>query len=281
MKRIVVLLILCLSLIGLIAYKSVSYNTHHISIQTEYLKSSKISKDLDETKIVFFSDTHIGKFTTVEDLQKCVELINSLNPDLIIFGGDLVDHYSSATLSKELKQDIILSLKKLKAHQGKYYILGNHDLESDNSREEINEILSSANFVSLVNTNYQIYNKSNSFFNIVGIDSLINGTPNITEAYNNIDNTKYTLSFIHCPDLFEDLPLEKTDYVIAGHSHGGQIYIPLLNHLYRVNGCEKYFYGKSTKNGVTLDISNGVGLTSYSIRFLADAEIVFYKLKTN
>ena len=281
MKKTLALLTICLLLLSLIIYKSISYNPHHIVTRTEYLTSNKIDGVLDDTKIVFFSDLHIGKFTKEDDLTNCITLINSLEPDLIVFGGDLIDHYSSTSISKEQKQTIIQSLKSLKAPQGKYFILGNHDLESDKSREEINEILISANFISLVNTNFQIYNKTNSFFNIVGLDSLIYGEPNINEAYNNIDNSKYTLTFVHCPDLFEELPLENTDYVIASHSHGGQIYIPLLNYLYRVNGCNKYFYGKHSKKTTTLDISNGVGLTSYSIRFLANAEIVLYKLRSN
>ena len=60
---------------------------------------------------------------------------------------------------------------------------------------------------------------------------------------------------------------------MAGHSHGGQTYIPLISLFNREAGAINYLRGKHTKNNVTLDITNSVGLKEKSIRFLADAEI--------
>lgn len=278
MKKIILIIVAVLLVICVGAYKTTSFNPHHITIRTETLSSNKIDSSLNGTRIIYFTDLHFGEYTKEEDVKECINLINKLDPDVVVFGGDLIDNYSQTKITQDQRQFLIKNLKNIKASQAKYYLLGNHDLENETSIEDIQTIFLASDFFPLSNANYKIHNKTNSYFNIVGIDSLIGGNPNITDAYSNIDNSKYTIAFTHCPDLFDDLPLDKTDYVIAGHSHGGQIYIPILNNLYRANGCNKYFHGKHNKNATTLDISNGVGLTSYSIRFQANAEIVFYKL---
>lgn len=276
MKKIIIIIVAVLLLIASIVWKSISYNPHHITIRSEVLKSSKIDPSLNGTSIVYFTDLHFGTYTNMDDLDNCVDIINKLNPDVIVFGGDLID--SEIEISTKQKQEISNKLKSLKASQGKYYIHGNHDLFTVDREDEALEILAAGGFTSLVRTSFKIYNGTDSYFNIVGVDSLLYGDPEIASAYTDVDSSKYTIGFIHCPDTFDRLPLESTDYVIAGHSHGGQIYLPLFDRLYRSKGSEKYFHGKHKKNTTTLDISNGVGLTRYSIRFNAPAEIVYYEL---
>lgn len=279
MKKFIITISVVILLIACVVWKSISYDSHHITIRSEVLKSNKIDPSLDGTSIVYFTDLHFGTYTNINDLNKCVELINKLDPDVIVFGGDLID--SDTNITQEQKQELISKLKALKASQGKYYIHGNHDLFTVDRCTEITEILSLGDFTSLVRNNFKIYNGTNSYFNIVGLDSLLYGNPDISPAFSDIDSSKYTISFVHCPDYFDKLPLESIDYVIAGHSHGGQIYIPLIDNLYRSKGAEKYFHGKHKKNATVLDISNGVGLTRYNVRFNANAEIVYYKLKSS
>lgn len=279
MKKIILIIVAAVLIISICVYKSVFYNPHHITIRTQTISSNKIDNSLNGTRVVYFTDLHFGPFTNQSDVINCVDLINKLDPDVVVFGGDLIDNYSSFHITQDQRQFLINKLKDIKASQGKYYLLGNHDLENDLSKEDVESILIASDFFSLVNTNYKIYNGTNSFFNIVGLDSMLRGNPNTKEAYQDIDSSKYTFAFTHCPDLFDELPLDKTDYVISGHSHGGQIYIPLFDYFYRASGCTKYFHGKHKKNATTIDISNGVGLTSYSIRFQANSEIVLYKLE--
>lgn len=280
MKKIIIVIILVCILIASAVWKSVSYNPHHLTIRSESLKSPKIDSSLNGTSIVYFTDLHYGTYTNDDDLNKCIDTINKLNPDVVVFGGDLIDDYPDSDISQDQIQKLVSKLKSIIASQGKYFILGNDDLYNDECREQISNILSLGGFVSLVNTNYKIYNGTNSYINIVGLDSLLNGNPDISNAFNGLDPLVYTIAFAHCPDLFDEIPLSDCDYVIAGHSHGGQIYIPLFDRLYRAKGSLNYFHGKHKKNTTTLDISNGVGLTSYSIRFNAPAEIVYYKLES-
>ena len=104
MKKIILIILIVLCLIGTVVYKSVYYNPHNLTIRTEEIKSSKIDSSLDGTRLVYFTDLHFGEFTKEDDVNKCVDLINKLDPDVVVFGGDLIDNYSTSNISQEQKQ---------------------------------------------------------------------------------------------------------------------------------------------------------------------------------
>lgn len=279
-KKLIICLVSILILIGITGYHACFVAPHKINIREETIYSNKIDSSLDDLIIAYFSDVHYGNFTSDDDVINMVEKINSINPDIVLFSGDLVDHYGYRGLNEDERSFLVDELSKIHASIGKYAVLGNHDSASENAIQDISNILIESDFSMLTNSNVQITNGNSGYFNLIGIDTLANGMPNIEQAYDGIDPTAYTFVFTHCPDIFSSLDKNITDYVVAGHSHGGQVYIPLFNYLYRTFGCNEYFKGKYHKSGTTLDITNGFGLTNKSIRLFADAEIVFYKLKT-
>lgn len=261
-------------LIALLVYKVIYVNPHNIVIREETIKSSKLNSENDELIIAYFSDTHLANYTTIDDLITSVQLINSVNPDVVLFGGDLIDEYKSRGIDDESRAAIIDNLSKINSRLGKYAILGEHD----NNQDEIKQILVDSGFEMVMGTNKQIYYGNNSYFNLVGIDSSF---LSLSSSYEGITSDIYTIVLTHQPDTFDSLDLNRTDLVLAGHSHGPQIYIPLIDNFYREDGYNKYAHGKHYKNGVTLDITNGVGLTKNSTRFNSNAEVVFYKLQGN
>lgn len=279
-RKLIIGLVSFMLIIGLLVYNALAINPHKLTIREEILTSNKIDDYLDGLTIAYFTDLHYGNFTLDEDLDKCVTTINSIKPDIILFGGDLIDHYAINRMGNGNKDILIEKLSSLDAKIGKFAVLGNHDLASEDAKVTISSILETAGFSIITNANRQIFNGGNSCINLIGIDSLANGSPNVSLAYDGISEGAYTLVLSHCPDVFDDLRANSTDYVLAGHSHGGQVYIPIFNRFYRPYGCIKYFTGKHRSGNAILDISNGVGLTNKSIRLFADAEVVFYKLKT-
>lgn len=242
------------------------------------IHSSKLDKSFDNFTIVFFSDLHFGM---IEDelFYKSLETINDFQPDLILFGGDLVDHYSRAPLNDEDRQKLTDGLTSLNARFGKFAVLGNHDLDSENTKNAITNVLYDAGFEIITNKNINIYNDSNEAFKLIGIDSLSLGSPDVTQAFEGVEETTFNLSLCHTPDIFDEIP-NISDYLLAGHSHGGQIYFPFITSLYVPYGSKKYYHGKYHHNNTTLDITNGVGFTNKTIRLNADGEVVVYKLKS-
>ena len=94
------------------------------------------------------------------------------------------------------------------------------------------------------------------------------------------DTAHYSIAAVHYPDTFAELENCSIDLCLAGHSLGGQIYIPVVNMFRRDYGCQQYYRGKTNRNGTVLDITNGIGRRKTDARLWADAELVFYKLNS-
>ena len=192
----------------------------------------------------------------------------------------MIDHPSNNVLGATEIDYLTNQLASLNAPLGKFAVLGNHDLESYDSMILISQILEDANFEIITNENIKIHNQSSSFINLVGIDSMANGQPDINSSYANIAASNFTFSLCHTPDIFDEIPKDLNDILVAGHSHGGQIYIPLFGTFYTPYGAQKYIKGIHTIDGAVLDITNGVGTTKQDVRLFAPAEVVYYTLKS-
>lgn len=277
-KRLIIIITAVLvTIVSLIIY----YN-NVIVVRNETIKSDLFSEDIDGYTIIYFSDLHYTNFINEKYLNRLVEKINDENPDIVIFGGDLINKLQDKQISNEDKENLINELSKINNTNGKYAILGNHDY-SEGSYEYVKDIYSKSDFTLLKDNCVSIKINEKDTINILGIDSLFFSWDMFLESYNNIDTNNYTIGVIHHPDLVEYMPNTKFDYVLSGHSHGGQIYIPLLKNNYNIYGCTKFFKGKyETCNNIkqyTIDVSSGVGRTRINMRLFTNSEIVKYKLK--
>ncbi len=278
-KKLIIVLVGIAIFAALTYYNAFYVNPYQLKVREEYINNTKLDESFDGFTIVYFSDLHYG---VIDDnfLNETVDKINMFDPDLILFGGDLVDHYSNNPLNDEKRATLTAALKSLEAKYGKFAVLGNHDLDSENTKNAITNILNDADFDVLTNESIDIHNDSSASFNLIGIDSLSLGNPDINAAYQNVDENSFNLAICHTPDIFDDIP-SYNDYLLAGHSHGGQVYLSFLTSLYTPFGSKNYYHGKYHHDSSILDVTNGVGMTNKSIRLNADAEIVVYQLMSH
>lgn len=265
-KKIIVIVTSLIIVIATCIINATIFNTKQIQTRQVILKSEKINEESSDLLIAYFSDLHYGTYIDNDFLENVISKINDYKPDVIIFGGDLLDN-----INEENKVYLIDVLETLDAKYGKYAILGDQDKTNE---DDISKILKDADFKIIDDTNITININNESNINIVGVDN------NFDEAFHGINSNNYTIVVGHYPDLFEDIIDYDFDYMLAGHSHGGQVYMPLINYFFRKEGCQKYYHGKYQEDNKTLDITNGVGRTDSNARFLADAEIVFYRLES-
>ena len=265
-KKIIVIVTSLIIVIATCIINATIFNTKQIQTRQVILKSEKINEESSDLLIAYFSDLHYGTYIDNDFLENVISKINDYKPDVIIFGGDLLDN-----INEENKVYLIDVLETLDAKYGKYAILGDQDKTNE---DDISKILKDADIKIIDDTNITININNESNINIVGVDN------NFDEAFHGINSNNYTIVVGHYPDLFEDIIDYDFDYMLAGHSHGGQVYMPLINYFFRKEGCQKYYHGKYQEDNKTLDITNGVGRTDSNARFLADAEIVFYRLES-
>ncbi len=277
-KKIVLILAAIALLISLSAYDAFYSAPSRITVRYETLQSIYIPDQLDDVQILFFSDLKYGTYMDQERTQKVIDHINDLAPDAVIFGGDLFED----TVEGQSEEDLTFlteELKQIEAPLGKFAVLGDTDCVTQERQDAVRAVLYDADFEVLDNTSIRLHNSGSQAITLVGLQNLVNGSPDVDSAFANVSPTSYSLVVCHTPDEAGNVPTDRTNYFLAGHSLGGQAYWG-LGALYTPAGAEMYLRGRHTiSDAFTLDITTGVGTTMADVRFLADAELVVYTLK--
>ena len=277
-QKILLLLGIILLLTGSMLYDAYYAAPKRITPRYVTLSSESIPEQLDEVTILFFSDLNYHHFFNKERLDNLVAKINALSPDAVIFGGDLFDQ-SPGKLTEDVQKELTDGLASINAPLGKFAVLGDFDCLTTSRRKVVESILYEADFEILNNTAVMLRNTGSQYINIIGLDSGLRGNPNISNVYTNISRNSYTITVCHTPDTADLVPADLTDYFLAGHSLGGQVFYG-FGALYAPDGAVNYLRGRHTVNSTfTLDISSGVGTTEQDIRFLSNAEVVLYRLR--
>lgn len=275
-RRLAIALI-SLTLLTVLIFEMTVWGVRRLSVDIETISDPLIPDTFENIKVLFFSDVHYNKFMDQERFSVIVTRINQLDPDIVLFGGDLFDHPSVEYPSTDVQNELISLLSSIQAPLGKYAVFGNHDLESPRTQQMTANVLNASGFELLVNQNIPIYNKSEEYIRMIGLDSQLLGNPDVELAYQGTSENEFIITLSHTPDIIDSLPVT-TAWVLAGHSHGGQIRLPIFNELYTVPYARKYVSGTHVVNGIRLDISNGVGTTRWDVRLFADPQIHLYTL---
>ncbi|MDQ0214824.1 putative MPP superfamily phosphohydrolase [Oikeobacillus pervagus] len=226
-------------------------------------------------KILQFSDTHIGFQYDPAMLLNHVETINSLQPDIVLFTGDLLDEPNQY----DDIEKIISILKMIKAPFGKFAIYGNHD-HGGYGTDIYERVMRNSGFTLLKNESKVISMIDQSKIYIAGVDDLILGKPDIHATLRSIPNEQFTILLAHEPDFANQLPKHRIHLQLSGHSHGGQIRLPFIGALYTPPYAEKYQDGQYyiPLQKMTLYVNRGIGTTRLPFRFLAVPEITIFTL---
>ena len=232
--------------------------------------NEKIPESFHGFKIVQFSDTHYGMTTFNDELKNMVSKINILNPDIVVFTGDLVDYHYN--LNDDEKNDIINILSEIDASLGVYAVTGNHD-----QNVSYEGILSGSNINLLKNKYEYIYNGTSEKIMLIGLDDYLEGTLDLDAAFSYEDDTSYKILLAHEPDVYDKLT-KVPDLMLAGHSHNGQVRIPLAGAIYKTIGAKKYYDPEYSLGDTKMYISGGVGTSKYKVRLFDRPSISLYRL---
>lgn len=246
-----------------------------LKITRHHLQSAKIPTTFDGTRIVLFSDTHIGFNYTADQFSKLINLINEEAPDVILFTGDLLDAPNKYKAIGKVTQ----LLKDLRAPLGKFSIYGNHDHGGYGS-ELIKMIMEEADFELLVNANKKLYNKMNDYIYISGLDDGMLGKPDPVKALQKVERDVYSIFLAHQPDLVKSICDLPADLQLSGHSHGGQIQLPFFGPIFTPYGATTYYEGFYQVGSTQLYVNRGIGTTRVPFRFLSPPELTIFTLKS-
>ncbi len=226
--------------------------------------NKNITENYHGLKIVQLSDIHYKTTINNKDLLKIVDKINYINPDIVVFTGDLFDNkikYSDNDL-KELKN----SLNKIKVSYKKYAINGNHD-----DIDMWKSVISDSGFVDIRDSYDLIYMNDVKPILISGLDQ---DSDKVNKFLEN-DNV-YSIVIMHEPD--KALNVSGYNLMLGGHSHNGQIRLPYIGALYKIEGSKTYYDEHYKIKGNDLFISGGLGCSLLNLRFFNHPSINFYRI---
>jgi predicted MPP superfamily phosphohydrolase len=241
------------------------------------LNFSTSSKGL---RIVHLSDIHINKFyISVSKFSAC---LRQADPDIVIMSGDYIETVGDIPR-------FINFLESITEIYPVYLTLGNHDHKAlkyvRNYTTDFIKALEATGATVLINSSIKT-NKDNKIYNLVGIDDLKQGNPDVEKAFNEIEPSFNSgiinITVSHNPDIIFDLPKDKVDYFFCGHFHGGQIWMP-FNLEFRLMRKEKlskmgYYRGLHKVNGINMYINRGLGNVIFPFRFFSTPEIAIIQL---
>lgn len=272
LKKILISCIIILILIG--CYASF-IETNWISVKEYKVSSNILPKSFHGLKIVQFSDIHYGTTINKKQLDKIVKMINELNPDIIMFTGDLVD--SNISMTDDIENEIKDSLSNLKATLYKYAIYGNEDINN----EKYKDIISSIDFILLDDESKLLYYNDNNPIVITGFKT-ISENPKYEILGNKIDELDttnlYKIVLCHEPDAIDYFTNYNPNLVLSGHSLGGIIKIPFFNPLFLPKTSKKYYEDYYRIDNTDFYISNGLGTSNIKIRLNNRPSINLYRL---
>lgn len=278
-------ILICLSLI-LISSIFVLYSryiaTKGIIVNEYKVLNKNLSDDFYGLKIVHITDIHYGKTTFQKDLKELVKKVNLTKPDIIVFTGDLIDEESKIT-NKE-KEKIASILNEMSATIGKYAIMGNHDI----TLSEFDMIMENAGFKNISDSYELIYTKSSTSILLAGISTISKEPKNINEKLTAIKEylnilgedqlPNYKILIMHEPDEIDSMKDISFDLVLAGHSHLGQVRLPIIGAVVTPEGAKKYKDEYYQKGNTDLYISGGIGTSKISFRLFNRPSFNLYRL---
>ncbi len=260
--------IACGALIAVGVATKVYSDTNFVKTISRTYKTSKLKKG-EIIKITHFTDLHYKNKNSTALLKRAVESINETNPDIVVYTGDFFDSKAYGNM-----EETILLLKSIRAPLGKYAVAGNHE-HRHGLLKEYENLFKASGFAVLKNHSVEIDER----VSLIGVDDIYCGKGDIRKS---MDNTakkpSLKIALCHEPDAADEIFSLGGDIVFSGHSHWGQVNVPIMRDIVMPPFCNKYDQGEYKKGDKLIYVGSGLGCTKMHIRFFSPASVAEYKI---
>lgn len=215
--------------------------------------------------IVLLSDLHIRKNTKLREIFSIVE---KLSPDLLFLLGDYF-----FTKKKEKFEEFFALLSMINPPLGKFAVVGNRE-----KTEFLTYPFKKTGTVFLRNE-YIILKNDHLTIVISGVDY---ETTDVSPLLHSLPSADLSILLSHSPDvLLKPGDWRKIHLVVSGHTHGGQIRLPLIGAIFTKSKLPlRYASGLFPLPGLYLYVSRGIGMSKLPLRINCPPEITFLKIKS-
>lgn len=259
--------------VGVVFY-SFQVEPHRLTVKEYVVADAPIE---EEIILVQLSDLEMSKAYTEEQLPEIVDKVKALNPDIIVFTGDLFSNYAKY----KPVESVVSALSEMQAKYGKYAVWGNNDYGGGAVRV-YEDLMAQSGFQLLQNSSVNITLESGDVIFLGGLDDSHFGYQNLDLTLEDKDESAaYSILLSHEPEpvIADNLPAGSVDIMLSGHTHGGQVRIKYFRDKFGIEG--KYMMGEYVLGhleNTRLYVSNGLGTSRMPVRFLVPPQISCFKI---
>jgi len=268
---------------GLALYSG-AIERHWIEVTRYDISLRGLPAAFDGLRIAQLGDIHLDDFTEPFFLRHVIDRVNRLRPDAVFLTGDYASYgLYGKKFGVGAAWQCANFLSELECKQV-YAILGNHDVLV--GEEEVIAALT-ANGITVLKNKCLPIERTGGRIWLTGLDDPVKGHPDpelaIPASIRNVPNEPIVL-MCHAPDYVDDLlaqPAGKAvDLMLSGHTHGGQVRLPMLGALHLPPRGKKYVQGWFRFGDLQLYVNRGIGTVGVPFRLDCPPEITLITLRT-
>jgi predicted MPP superfamily phosphohydrolase len=231
----------------------------------------RLPRDLDGLRIAVVGDIHLGKEIPAREVQAILQPLVSQRVDLVVFTGDLA-HQSKAELTQSAE-----ILGRLAPRVPRYAVIGNHDRWTD-QRVYTGE-MARQGFRVLIDDAVRVPARGATIW-LAGVNDPYTAKSRLDYALAKVPADAFLVLLAHGPDVLRDPRSRRADLILAGHTHGGQIRLPLVGPV----SCSswygpRYASGLFTVGETRLFVTRGIGDGIVPVRVFCEPEIAVLELR--
>lgn len=262
---------------GILAY-SYFFEVENLELNDVKIKLPRLSSRFHDFRIIQLSDIHMGGWMNRSRLREVLNLVHTQTADLAVITGDFVFGRSWSESLNIAADEFVSEIKRLTAEFQTLAVLGNHDHWTDAGK--VRAMLSRSGITELNNDVYTIKRGEDSL-HIAGVDDVWEEKARLDIVMGKLPNSGAAILLAHEPDFADESSKEgRFCLQLSGHSHGGQVILPLLGPPILPYLGRKYPSGLYKVREMWQYTNRGVGMIEPAIRLNCRPEITLITLKS-
>ena len=229
----------------------------------------RIPQEADGMRLLHVSDLHLG--TDGPDVEQVITVAHRAPHDLIVYTGDFLNDDTGQSAVQQLLRDMPKGKRA-------FAVLGNHDyyaLTRHTALNDVPQLLSSISEAGITLLRNDAVYLREFGLHLVGFDDPVSGRCQVDEAIVDVPDGAPTLALAHTPDVVDQLFGWQPELLLAGHTHGGQIVLPIVGPVVRVTKAPRSIAsGFHNYKDVPVYVTRGVGCSGINLRVGCAPELV-------
>lgn len=257
---------------GLIYAREVE--TRWLEVVPVTLTLPRLGREFEGYRVVQIGDLHLEDWTKPRRLNRIVDRVNDQRADLIAITGDFLSYSVDPGVPRRLAE----ALGRLEARDGVLAVTGNHDYMTD--VDTVRRCIREAGITELRNA-VRTIERGGAVLHFAGVDDVMEGMSRLDLVLKELPENGAAVLLAHEPD-FADVSAAtgRFDLQLSGHSHGGQVRMPLWGPIFLPPFSQRYSSGLYEVGSMLQYTNRGLGFVDARLRFLCRPEITVLTLES-